>query len=148
MISKSLEEYLKTMYILNKQNGNIRVTDIAKKMITVYGMSDNIGPIGLNLDKDPYQLQLLGDKIEDKIDKKEIKEIMKDCGALLIYKINSAVLKATDNIIISAFLGLAMVGIYSNYYILYTTIKSIINKIYDAVGHSLGNLHTINDKNK
>lgn len=32
MISKSLEEYLKVMYILNKQNGNIRVTDIAEKM--------------------------------------------------------------------------------------------------------------------
>lgn len=32
MISKSLEEYLKTMYVLNKQNGNIRVTDIANKM--------------------------------------------------------------------------------------------------------------------
>ena len=32
MISKSLEEYLKTMYILKKKNGNIRVTDIAEKM--------------------------------------------------------------------------------------------------------------------
>lgn len=32
MISKSLEQYLKTMYILKKQNGNIRVTDVAKKM--------------------------------------------------------------------------------------------------------------------
>ena len=32
MISKSLEEYLKTMYLLKKQNGNIRVTDIANKM--------------------------------------------------------------------------------------------------------------------
>lgn len=32
MISKSLEEYLKTMYVLKKQNGNIRVTDIAQKM--------------------------------------------------------------------------------------------------------------------
>ena len=32
MISKSLEEYLKTMYILKKQNGNIRVTDVAQKM--------------------------------------------------------------------------------------------------------------------
>ena len=32
MISKSSEEYLKTMYILKQQNGNIRVTDIAKKM--------------------------------------------------------------------------------------------------------------------
>lgn len=32
MISKSLEEYIKTMYILRKQNGNIRVTDVAEKM--------------------------------------------------------------------------------------------------------------------
>lgn len=32
MISKSLEEYLKTMYVLKEQNGNIRVTDIAEKM--------------------------------------------------------------------------------------------------------------------
>ena len=32
MISKSLEEYLKTIYIINKQNGKVRVTDIANKM--------------------------------------------------------------------------------------------------------------------
>ena len=32
MISKALEEYLKTMYVLKKQNGKIRVTDIAQKM--------------------------------------------------------------------------------------------------------------------
>ena len=32
MISKSLEEYLKTIYILKKQNEKVRVTDIANKM--------------------------------------------------------------------------------------------------------------------
>ena len=32
MISKSLEEYLKTIYVLKKQNGNVRVTDIANYM--------------------------------------------------------------------------------------------------------------------
>ena len=32
MISKSLEEYLKTMYLLRKQYEKIRVTDIANKM--------------------------------------------------------------------------------------------------------------------
>lgn len=32
MISKSLEEYLKTMYILKKKKGDIRVTDIANRM--------------------------------------------------------------------------------------------------------------------
>ncbi len=32
MISKSQEEYLKAIYVLKKQNGNIRVTDIANVM--------------------------------------------------------------------------------------------------------------------
>ena len=32
MISKALEEYVKTMYVLEKQVGEIRVTDIAEKM--------------------------------------------------------------------------------------------------------------------
>lgn len=49
MISKALEEYLKTMYVLNKQNGNIRVTDVAKKMNctkpsvnkAIYNLKDN-----------------------------------------------------------------------------------------------------------
>ena len=32
MISKALEEYVKAMYVLNRQNGQIRVTDVANKM--------------------------------------------------------------------------------------------------------------------
>ena len=32
MITKSQEEYLKSMYVLKKQNNKIRVTDVAEKM--------------------------------------------------------------------------------------------------------------------
>ncbi len=32
MISKAYGEYLKTIYVLKQQNGNVRVTDIASKM--------------------------------------------------------------------------------------------------------------------
>jgi len=49
MVTKALEEYLKTMYVLKKQNGNIRVTDIANKMNctkpsvnkAIYNLKDN-----------------------------------------------------------------------------------------------------------
>ena len=49
MISKSLEEYLKTMYVLKRQYGNIRVTDVANKMNctkpsvnkAIYNLKDN-----------------------------------------------------------------------------------------------------------
>ena len=42
-------------------------TGIAKDMVTVYGMSDIVGTISINVDKDPYELQLLGDKYTDAI---------------------------------------------------------------------------------
>ncbi|MCR5145847.1 MAG: ATP-dependent zinc metalloprotease FtsH [Clostridia bacterium] len=51
--------------------------EIAKNMVTVYGMSDTVGPIHINLEKDPYQLQLLGDKYTDLIGK-EIKSLVDD----------------------------------------------------------------------
>ena len=42
-------------------------TKIATDMVTVYGMSDVVGPISINLEKDPYQMEILGDKFEDAI---------------------------------------------------------------------------------
>ena len=42
-------------------------TKIATDMVTVYGMSDVVGPISVNVEKDPYQIELLGDKFEDAI---------------------------------------------------------------------------------
>ena len=48
---------------------------IARDMVTVYGMDDEIGPISINIDKDPYQLQLLGNNLEDKIGK-EVSKIL------------------------------------------------------------------------
>jgi len=42
-------------------------TNIAKDMITTYGMSETLGPISINTDQDPYELQLLGEKFTDAI---------------------------------------------------------------------------------
>ena len=42
-------------------------TQIATDMVTVYGMSDIVGPISINLEKDPYQMQLFGQKFEDSV---------------------------------------------------------------------------------
>ena len=40
-------------------------TKIAKDMVTVYGMSDVVGTISIDTEKDPYELQLLGEKYTD-----------------------------------------------------------------------------------
>ena len=78
---------------------------------------------------------------KESISKEEKRSILKDCGALLIYKMNSVVLKGTDNIIISTFLGLEVLGMYTNYYLFFKTINSTLNRIYNSIAHGLGNLH-------
>ena len=50
---------------------------IARDMVTVYGMSDKIGPMSMNLERDPYQLELLGNNLEDEIGK-EVRSILEN----------------------------------------------------------------------
>lgn len=42
-------------------------TEIAKNMIIKYGMSENLGPISINTERDPYELQMLGERFGDAI---------------------------------------------------------------------------------
>ena len=55
-------------------------TDIAKKMVTIYGMSDKIGPLSINLEKEPYQMQIFGESIENEIGK-EVKRLIDEAYA-------------------------------------------------------------------
>ena len=76
----------------------------------------------------------------DSLSRTEIQNLFKDCGALFVYKLNGVVLKATDNLVLSTFIGLSVVGLYSNYLMFYTTIKTLLNQLYNAVKASMGNL--------
>ena len=51
-------------------------TQVAKDMVTVYGMSDKIGPISLKNDNDdPYAIQMFGENIEDSVGQ-EVKKLI------------------------------------------------------------------------
>ena len=80
------------------------------------------------------------DRNAESLKKDEIRELFKDCGALFVYKVYGVVLKATDNLVISAFLGLTWVALYSNYLMIYNTIRSFLNQLYNAAKASMGNL--------
>lgn len=82
-------------------------------------------------------------KEPDSLSKDEIFGLFKDCGALFVYKVNGVVLKATDNLVLSSFIGLSVVGIYSNYLLFYAAIRGFLNQIYNAVKASMGNLFAI-----
>lgn len=71
----------------------------------------------------------------------EIKEMIKDCLALLLYKINSVALQTTANLVLSSFIGLAIVGIFSNYLLIYHAIRAFVDKLFSSVKASLGNAY-------
>ncbi len=89
--------------------------------------------------KKKYPRFFLSEK--DSLSKTEIKELFQDCGALFVYKINTVVVKASDNLVLSAFIGIAMVGMYSNYLLLYRTLVDLIKRVFSAFKASMGNLY-------
>ena len=82
---------------------------------------------------------------KEKLSREEITDLFKDCGAAFFYKINGVILKATDNLVLSSFIGLAIVGVYSNYLLIYTTVTGLLSKFYQACRASLGNLFAVSD---
>lgn len=71
--------------------------------------------------------------------KEMIQNIKKEIYALMGHKIGAVVLSASDNIVISAFIGLASVAIYNNYFMLITAVGSILNIIYTSITAGVGN---------
>lgn len=86
------------------------------------------------------QYSFLLDKNIEKIDKNTLNEIIKKVKGLIVHKIGVFLVAGTDNIIISAFLGVSTVGLYSNYYMIINAISTIVNQIFSSFKASIGNL--------
>lgn len=82
----------------------------------------------------------LKDKNREKIPKDILQQIKKNTAAMVLHKIGSIIVFATDNVIISKFLGLVSVGLYSNYYTLTSALTAFINKFFTSISASVGNL--------
>lgn len=78
-------------------------------------------------------------KPEGKIDPELKKSIIKKIKALIGTKLNTVVLNAADNIVMSAYLGLTVIAIYGNYYLIMSSIISFIGVIYSSMTAGLGN---------
>lgn len=79
----------------------------------------------------------------------ELKSIKDNVKALIMYKIGTLALNSTDNIIISSFVGIATVGIYSNYTLITSTVSGFLSSIFNNLTASIGNLNAKeNDEQK
>ena len=87
------------------------------------------------------------DKANGKVSKKDMKELKENTSALVIYRIGIVALNGTDSLIISKFIGVVMVGIYSNYLLITNAITKVASQIFEAITASIGNMIvTTNDK--
>lgn len=78
----------------------------------------------------------------------EKKEIFLNTRSVLAYRIGEVIINGTDNIMISIFLSTGLVGVYSNYLLVLSSINAIIVQIFGAITASVGNLNALGEKKK
>ncbi len=84
----------------------------------------------------------------EKLEKEEYDKIRKNVFAMLFHKVGATVVNSTDNILMSKFVGIISVGLYSNYYMITNALVLVTNQIFEAIVASVGNLGTTKDNKK
>lgn len=76
----------------------------------------------------------------EKLDEKTKKDIFQKVKALFFHKIGGFIVLGTDNIIISKFIGIIEVGLYSNYYMIIEAVEKLFGQVIRAITPSVGNM--------
>lgn len=85
---------------------------------------------------------------DEKLSKKEELEIKRDVKGLLLGKIASISFGGTDDIFITKYVGISFTGIIANYSLLITTVNTLMNRVFDSITASVGNLGVNETKEK
>lgn len=74
------------------------------------------------------------------LDRSQRRLVFSDLYAAFLQKVSVAIGTSTDNLIISAFVGIVQVGLYNNYLLIISTIQTFLSGISQALTASIGNL--------
>lgn len=87
-------------------------------------------------------------KPAEPLSKSDRHDVFRRIWAMFLYRISNAVGNATDNLIISAFLGVVTVGIYNNYYMIMRAVQNFLSNLFRSFSSSLGNLYVLESREK
>ena len=79
-------------------------------------------------------------KNQEKIDSSTSKDILTRTKGLIFHKIGTFIVDGSDNIIISTFLGITTVGLYTNYSLILNAVTNLTTQVFSAITSSVGNL--------
>ena len=82
------------------------------------------------------------------LDKNNKNKIFKHVAAMMSHKVGGVVVNGTDNILISSFIGVSWVGLYSNYVMITQIVNKFLGQIFNALTASVGNLNAENNIEK
>ena len=82
------------------------------------------------------------------LDKELRADIFTKVKALIFHKVGYSIVCGTDNIIISSFLGVITVGLYTNYYMVIGSVNNLFSQIISSTSASVGNLLASNSNYK
>lgn len=82
------------------------------------------------------------------LDQLEKDNLTKNIKSLFMHQIGTLVLNCTDNMVISKFLGLTTLAMYTNYQIVIGTLQNLVNSMLNGITSSLGNLIAEGDIDK
>ena len=105
----------------------IMVANAVLENICISYKADKMYPLLLDTDVQPLAQ-------EEKL------SIRKNIYALVFHNIGTKLVFSSDNIIISKFIGLKIIGFYSNYTLIITSINRIVDKVLNSLVGSVGNL--------
>ena len=80
------------------------------------------------------------------LEKSEKKQILRRIRSMLLFNVGDIALNNTDNILISVLVNTAVVGLYSNYTLLFTTVGTAVGLVFSGVHSSVGNLNAGTDR--
>ena len=78
----------------------------------------------------------------------ECRHIVKNIGAMSMHRLATVIVSSTDNMIMTAYIGLTTVGVYSNYRLVISGINNLLGKVASAFAGSIGNLCATEESDK
>lgn len=79
------------------------------------------------------------------LDAKTKNEIVRNTRAMITHKVGGVVVFGTDNLLISYFVGVVAVGLYSNYLMVTNGLSTVYGQLFNSLVASVGNLGATED---
>lgn len=153
IINADQKEYIKNLFhiffLIVKVSVQIAILHFTRNYIiflvsnSFFVVFENIA-VSIKVNRD-YHLNSYDVQNIDDVERTQVFQMVKGTA---IYRLSNVIVDSTDNIIISAFFGLTLVGLLSNYQLITGGLASMCRILFVALAPSVGNLNVLENKSK